>query len=124
DKVVLEDVSHPLGIRFVCFLAPDSFHIFGVSKDNVAGGFQDVVDGNPILPCGLHTDIPAAILSQPRCAPMQISGEGRKTLALVACYPLFIGGSDTGNNKGLVDIHPAADTVNNFEHNTSPRNSI
>ena len=34
------------------------------------------------------------------------------------------GRNNTGNNKELVDIHPAADRANNFEHNASPRNGI
>ena len=40
----------------------------------------------------------------------------------VGCYAVVIGRSNTGNNKGFVDIHPATDGVNDFEHNTSPRN--
>ena len=48
----------------------------------------------------------------------------REPFALVSCHPIFICGSDTGNDKRLVDIHPTADTVNDFKHNTSPRNSI
>lgn len=67
DKVVLEDVSDPLGISFVRFLAPNRFHILGVSKDDVAGGLQDVVNGDPILSGGLHTHIPAFVFCKPSC---------------------------------------------------------
>ena len=66
----------------------------------------------------------AVVFSQPNCAPPQISGECGKTLTLVSCHSIFICGSDTGNDKRLVDIHPAADTINDFKHNTSPQNSI
>lgn len=31
---------------------------------------------------------------------------------------------DAGNNKGFMDIHPATDGINDFDHDTSPRNSI
>ena len=44
---MLEDVGDPLGISLVGFLTPDGFHILRVSEDDVAGGFQDVVNGNP-----------------------------------------------------------------------------
>ena len=52
DKVVLKDAGNPLGVPFVGFLASNRFHILGVSQNNIAGRFQDVVNGNPILPRG------------------------------------------------------------------------
>jgi len=124
DKVVLENVGNPPGVPLVCFLTPNSSHILGVSEDNVAGALQNVVNGNPILSRGFHAHIFAAILSQPGCTAAQISSEGGKPLALVGRHAMLIGRSDTGNDKGLVDIHPAANTVNDFKHNTSPRNNI
>ena len=45
-------------------------------------------------------------------------------VALVGRYALLIGRSNTGNDKRFVDIHSTADTVDDFKHNTSPRNSI
>jgi len=95
-----------------------------VSKDDVAGGLQDVVNGDPILSRGLHAYVFAVVLRKPNCTPAQVPGESGKPLAFVACNTLLIGGSDTGNDKGFVNIHPTADTVNDFEHNTSPRNNI
>ena len=121
---MLEDVCDPFGIPLVCFLTPNGFHILRVSKDNTAGGFQNVVNGNPIFPSGFHTHILAVVLRKPSCTPPQIPGKGRKPLAFVGCHALLIGRSDTDNNKGLVDIHSATDAVNDFEHNTSPQNSI
>ena len=121
---MLKDVRNPFGISLVGFLVSNRFYIFGVSQNNVAGRFQNVVDGNPILSCGFHAHILAVVLSQPSRTPPQISGESGKALTLVACYALLIGGSDTGDDKGFVDIHPTADTVYDFEHNTSPRNNI
>ena len=124
DEVVFEDVSDPLGVSLIRFLSPDGFHILGVSKDDVAGGLQNIVNGDPILSRGLHAHIFAVVFSQPSCAPPQISGECGEALALVGRHAVLIGRSDAGNDEGFVDIHPAAVTVNNFKHNTSPRNSI
>ena len=61
DKVVLEDVCNPLCVSFVCFLAPNGFHIFGVSQNNIAGVLQNVVNRNPIFTCGFHTHIFAVV---------------------------------------------------------------
>ena len=122
NKVVLKDVGNPLGVSLICFLAPYRFHILGASEDNAAGGFQNVVNGNPILPSGFHAHIFAVVFSQPSRAPAQISGKGGKPLALVGCHSVTIGSGDTSNHKRFVDIHPAADWKNDFEHNTSPRN--
>ena len=123
-EVVLEDIRDPLGVPLVRFLASDGFHIFGVSEDNIAGALQNVVNGNSILSGGFYVHILAFILDQPGSTPAQITGEHGKALAFVGRHALLIGRSNTGNDKGFVNIHTAADTVNDFEHNTSPRNSI
>ena len=60
---------NPLGISLVGFLSPNGFHIFGVSKDNIAGAFQNVVKRNPILPGRFHTHILAVVFSQPSRTP-------------------------------------------------------
>ena len=53
-----------------------------------------------------------------------ITGKGGKPFAFVGCDTLVIRRSDTGDKKRLVDIHPATEGINNFEHNTSPQRSI
>ena len=116
---MLEDVGNPLGVPLVRFLPPNGFHIFGVGEDDVAGGFQNVINRNPILPSGFHAHILAVVLRKPIRTPSQIPSEGGKTFALVGCHTLLIGRSNTGNDKRFVDIHPTADTVNDFKHNTS-----
>ena len=69
NKIVLEDIVNPFGIPLVGLLTPNCFHVFRVSEDNVAGALQNVVDGNPILPCGFHAHILAVIFGQPSCTP-------------------------------------------------------
>ena len=64
------------------------------------------------------------VFSQPGSASSQIVGEGRKPLAFVGRNTAVIGRGNTGHHKGFVDIHPTADGVNDFEHNTSPQNDI
>ena len=68
-KVVLEDVCNPLGIPLVCFLAPNGFHILRVGEYDVAGGFQNVVNRNPILPGRFHAHILAVVLRKPIRTP-------------------------------------------------------
>ena len=45
---MLEDVSNPLGIPFVGFLAPNRLDVFGMSQNDIAGRLQNVVNGNPM----------------------------------------------------------------------------
>ena len=111
---MLEDVGNPLGIPFFSLLAPDGLHILRVCEDDVAGGFQNIVNRNPIFPGGFHAHIFAIILGQPGSTAAQISGKGGEPLALVGCHAMLIGRGDAGNNEGLVDIHPTADTVDDF----------
>ena len=121
---MLENVSDPLGVPLVSFLVSNRFHIFGVSQNDFADRFQNVVNRNPILPSGFHANIFAVVFSQLSRTPAQIPCESGKSLVFVGCHTLLTGRSDTGNDKRLVDIHPATDAVNNFEHNTSPQIDI
>ena len=121
---MLEDVGNPLGIFLIRFLSPNRLDILGMDQNNGAGVFQNVVNRYPIFPGGLHTDILAMVFSQPSNAPPQFIGKCGKALALVGCNAMIIGCGNTRHNKTFVNIHPTTDGVNNFEHNTSPRNSI
>ena len=66
SMVIGSAVAFPLiifgSLSFVGFLVPNCFHILGVGQNNIAGGFQNVVDGSPILPGGFYTHILAVVL--------------------------------------------------------------
>ena len=66
---MLEDVGNPLGVAFVGLLAPDGLHILRVGEYDVAGGFQNVVNRNPILPGRFHAHILAVVLRKPIRTP-------------------------------------------------------
>ena len=119
-KIVLENVSDPFGVPLVGFLAPNSFHIFGVSQNNIAGALQNVVNGNPILSGGFHTHIFTVVFVKPDCTTPQISRKGGETLAFVGGNPIGIGRGNTSYHKGFVNIYSTTDRVKDFEHNTSP----
>lgn len=82
DKIVLEDICNPFGVSFVSLLAPNRFHIFGVSQNNLAVRLQNVVNRNPILSRRFHANIFAVVFSQPGRTPAQIPSEGGKRLLL------------------------------------------
>ena len=121
---MFEDVGNPFGVLLIRFLPSDCFYVLGVGKNDIAGRFQDVVNGYPILSCRLHTHILAIMFRQPDSTPPQIIGESRKPLALVAGHTLSVCRGNTRHNKRFVDIYPAADWINDFEHNTLPQKSI
>jgi len=87
---VLEDVGNLFSVFFVSFLSTNRFDILRVGEDDIAGGFQNVVDGNSVLSCGFHTHIFAVVFSQPSHTPPQVSGERRKPLAFVTGNALLI----------------------------------
>lgn len=76
-----------------------------------AGGFQNVVNGYPILPGGFHAHILAVIFGQPCSAPPQIVGESGKAFALVGSNTVVIGRGNTSHCKGFVGIHLATDRI-------------
>jgi hypothetical protein len=95
-----------------------------VSKDDIAGWLQNVVDGNPVFSCGFHTHILAVVFCKPCGTTPEVTGESRKALARVDGNTLTVRGSDASDKERLVNIHPTADGVNDFQHNTSPQSNI
>ena len=89
-QIVLEDVGDPFGVFLVGFLSPNCLDVLGVGQNNGAGGFQNVVNGYPILPGGFHAHILAVVLCQPSSTSAQIIGERREPFALISCNPLPI----------------------------------
>jgi len=85
-----------------------------VSEDNVAGSFQNVVNGYPILSGGLHTHILTVVLPQPSGTPPKVPGKSGKPFPLVAGDSLLVRGGDTGYQKRFVNIHPTADWIYDF----------
>lgn len=65
NKAVLEDVCNPLSVLRIRLFASDSFDIFRVCENYLTGLLQDIVDGNPILSGGFHTNIVTIILGEP-----------------------------------------------------------
>ena len=120
NQVVLKDVCDPLCVFLVSLLAADSLDILRVSKDDIAGWLQNVVDGNPVLSCRLHTNILAVVFCKPCGTKPEVPGESRKAFAFVAGNALTVRGSDASDKERLVNIHPTADGVNDFQHNTIP----
>ena len=124
NQIVFEDVCDPLCVFLVSLLAADSLDILWVSKDDIAGWLQNVVDGNPLLPCRLHTNIFAVVFCKPCGTTPEVTGESRKALARVGGNTLVVCRGNAGDKKRLVDIHSTADGVNDFQHNTSPQSII
>ena len=87
---MLENVSDPLSVLLVCFLASNRFDVLGVGQNDSTGHFQNVVNGYPILSCGFHAHVLAMVLCKPNSTPAQIIGERRKPFALVSCNTLPI----------------------------------
>jgi hypothetical protein len=114
NKIGFEDVGDPLCVAHVGFLAPYGFDIFGMREDDFAGCFEDVVDGDPIFPCGFHTNIFAVVFRQPCRQPAKITGKRGKPALFVSRDAFAVGCRDTGDDEGLVDIDPATDGIDDL----------
>src|SRR5699024_12040947 len=93
-------------------------------KDDLTGRFQSVVNRNPILACGFHTDIGAIVFGKPGRTTAQIAGKGREPFLFIGSYTFVVCSCDTCDNEVFVDIHPTTGWINNFKHSTSPQSSI
>ena len=60
---MLEQISDPFGVFLVSFLSTDSLNIFGMSKDNGAFFFENVINRNPVFTGRFHADI-LAVMSE------------------------------------------------------------
>jgi hypothetical protein len=120
DEIVFKNIRDPLRILGIGFLPANRFDVLGVRQDDITRAFKYVVYGDPIFPCGLHTNIPAIVFGKPYGQASQIAGERRETASLVGCYPLFVGCRDTSNDKGFVDVNPTADGVYDPECHIQP----
>ena len=126
NEIMFENVGNPLGIALVGFLSANSFDVLGVSKDNVTRLFKDVVDGNPIFTGRFHTNVTAVVFRQPDGKQTQVVRESGKAAGFVGSNAVGIGRSDAGNNERLVDVHTAADGINDFQRqqNTSNKKDV
>ena len=90
-----------------------------MSERNVAGCFEDVEDGDPVLAGRLHADFSAFVLCKPFGQLFQTFGKGRKASLLVDNTAVGVSDSDTCIDPGLVNIQTAAFAANNLEHGCS-----
>ena len=63
-----------------------------------------------------HTDVLAVVYGKSICTETPIICERRKVLAAVGGNTLFVGRSNLGIDKGLVNVHSVADWANDFRH--------
>ena len=124
NKIVLENIRDPFCVLFVGFLALDCLNVFGMSKNDITSLFQNVVNGNPILSRGFHTNVLAVICGKPLGAKAKIFCECRKAFAFVGGNALLVGGSNTGIDEGFVDVYSTTDRINDFKHKHIPSKSI
>jgi hypothetical protein len=90
-----------------------------MSECNIAGGFEDVEDGDPVFTGRFHADFSAFVLRKPFGQLFQTFCEGRKAGLLVFNTTALIGDTDTGIDPGLVNIQTAAFAANDLEHRCS-----
>ena len=86
-----------------------------VAYHHIAGGFQNVVDGKPVLTRGFHADILTIVFCQPAPQVPQPSRIGREPAAFVIRYALRVRGRNALNYKIAMHVHPAANRINDLQ---------
>lgn len=104
----------------VCFVAALRFSIFGMRQRDLTGLFQNIVNRNPILTGGFHTDLFAIVFDEPIGQVVQPFREGRKARLLVLGAPVRVGNTDTGVNPGLVDVKSTTIFTKDFKRHSEP----
>ena len=124
NEVVLKDVGDPLSVPSIGFLAAESLDVFGMSENHFTGRFEHVVDGDPVFPRRLHTNVPAAVIREPLSKQTEVARESGKPAPFVSRNALVVGCRDTSNDEGLVDVDSTADGVNDFERHIKPPHKV
>ena len=119
-KPMFMEIGNPDGILLVGLLASDRLDILGMCQGDPARRFKDVVDRNPILAGGFHADVDTSGGLEPFGKSTEVFGKGRESFGLVRGDASLVGGRDGCDDEGLVDIHPATDRIDDFEHAIPP----
>ena len=87
-----------------------------MSKNDVAGAFEYIKNWDPVFACRLHTYVTAVIAGEPLGKFFQPFGKRGEPTIGIRSYAAAVGRSNTGVNKGFVDIQSTAYGVNDFKH--------
>ena len=108
------ELLEPLGVEDIGFFAGDAFDMAGVDEEDFdAGGFEDVVAGDPEAAGAFHGDGGDAVFPKPVAQLVETFGEGGETA------DGFVGsvGRDGGDDLVCGDVEPGGVGVEfAFEH--------
>ncbi|TEB09360.1 hypothetical protein Psfp_04277 [Pelotomaculum sp. FP] len=113
-KTETKQVANPLGILDIILVALNSGNPLGVGDGNVDAVFQQIVDGDIVLPSALHANVKAVVIDQPLLERQNGIVEGGKALFLVTGNDA-LSCDERGDEKCLVYIDATADGVNDFQ---------
>ena len=72
-KTYTKQITDPLGVFCIILVSLYSFYPFRIgNNDPDTTFFKDIEYRNPILSCGFHADIQAAVFQQPVCKAVQV----------------------------------------------------
>ena len=114
--VFLELPSGILAVGLVSFLR---LGVLRVSKNDMEGLFQNVVNGDPVLAGRFHTDIGALVGLKPERQPLKVFGERREASFMIHSALIVVGNPDAGVDPGFVDIESTAVFTEDFEQRSS-----
>ena len=119
DHVAHEEVTDPSGILAVGLVSFLRLGVLRVSKNDMEGLFQNVVNGDPVLAGRFHTDIGALVGLKPERQPLKVFGERREASFMIHSALIVVGNPDAGVDPGFVDIESTAVFTEDFEQRSS-----
>ena len=91
-----------------------------MGKRDPAGLLQYVEDGNPVFPCGFHTDFHTFVFGEPACQIVQTVGECGETSLLVLCAIVWVCDADAGIDPCFVNVKTTAILAKNLKRYIEP----
>ena len=120
-------VTNPLGILMVGFVALLGFRVFWIGQSYPAGFLKDSIsitlilrESNikhryPKLTGGFHTNIVTVVFGKPVSQFLQAFCKGGKASLLILCTSICVSNSHTGVNPSLVNIQSTAVFAENLK---------
>ena len=120
DHTAHEQVANPTSVLAIRLVALHGLGVLGMGERNLAGLFEDVEHGNPILTRRFHADLCAAQFRQPTTKVSKTFGESGKPSFVVLCSVVTVSNANASVNPSLVNVEAAAVIQDDLEHGVPP----
>jgi hypothetical protein len=111
QEAVLKELRNPFAVLGIGLSAGNLLNVLGVDQQDLEAPFEEVLDGFPEDPRGLHGHVSHLPLSQPIAKGQQISGHRPELPHLLSALP----SKDADHDRLLVDVQTGTRRIHQIQ---------